>query len=153
MNACIWCEEAESGQILGSETKSRDMVCEEISTYRINLSPPVCSPLDTMGGLGHCTHYTPCRVAWKTVVKVPMGLRNSVDEPLWISLNPLRIERPVSPRTGKHPEVATACKGWTAKMLCTWAMNADTLSVLCFVLLEFLNDLVEFERDTMIVKT
>lgn len=87
------------------------------------------------------------------MVKILMGLRYSEDEPLWISLNPLRIECPVSPRTSRHPEVATGCRGWTEKMLCTWAKNADTLSVLCFVPLEFLNDLVEFERHTIIFKT
>lgn len=72
MNTCIWCEEAESGQILESETESRNRVCEEVSTYGINLSPPVCSTLDTMGGLGHCTH---------SLYTVRSGLENSGKDP------------------------------------------------------------------------
>lgn len=99
MNTHIWCKDAESGQILWSETKSRNRVSEEVSTYVINLLTNVPYS-DTTDFLGHHTHCILCKVAWKAVVRILIELRNSEVEPLGIFLNQPRAECPISPRTG-----------------------------------------------------
>lgn len=105
----IWCEETESGQILWSETTSRNRGWEEVSACN-SLPTSICSTQILWAALD-TIHTTPCNVAWKAVARIPMGLRNSEAEPLCIPLNPPRAECPISPRNDTQKLLQSAMEG------------------------------------------